>query len=107
MNKYLSAAAAALAALALHVPAYAECHRTGHINSLTVDETGTATINVRLGGPAATQVFSYAVTDKMVLDAAIAALPGRTRVKVNTEETAVCSTTGGAPPLAISIFVTP
>ncbi len=109
MNKLLSFSSAAVALLALHLPtlAAAACDQTGHIYSLATEETGTATLQLRLGGPAATQVFAFAINDKMVLDAAMAALPGRTRVKVHTDATAVCSTAGGAAPVVTSLFVTP
>lgn len=107
MNRFFSLALSAASVFALHAPAYAECDQSGHIYSISIDAAGSATLYLRQSGPAATVVFSFAITDPMVLDAALAALPGRSRVKVQAGGTAVCSTGAGAPPIADYIFVTP
>jgi hypothetical protein len=107
MNKFLSAVVAAAATFALYSPAQAACDQTGHIHSLSLSNTGSATLYLRTQGPASTLVYSFAVTDDQLLDAAIAAVPGRTRVKVSASGAAVCSTGVGAPPIATYIFVTP
>jgi hypothetical protein len=107
MPKFFSYAAAIAAALALHSPAHAACDQSGYIYSLAIDAAGTATLYLRTAGPAATLVYSFLVNDDKLLEAAIAAVPGRTRVQVSAGGTAVCSTGVGAPPIASYIFVTP
>lgn len=107
MNKYFSAMVAVAASFALHSPAQAACDLTGHIHSLSLGNAGSATLYMRTHGPASTLVYSFSITDDQLLDAAIAAVPGRTRVKVTATGSAVCSTGAGAPPIATSIFVTP
>ena len=107
MNKYFSALAVAVASFALQSPAQAACDQSGHIHSLSLGNAGSATLTLRSQGPASAVVYSFSITDDQLLDAAIAAVPGRTRVKVSATGLAVCSTGAGAPPIATSIFVTP
>ena len=107
MNKYFSAIVAAIASVALHSTAQAACDQTGHIHSLSLGNAGSATLYMRTQGPASTLVYSFSITDDQLLDAAIAAVPGRTRVKVTANGLAVCSTGTGISPIATSIFVTP
>jgi hypothetical protein len=107
MKQYISAIVAAAASLALQSPAQAACDQTGHIHSVSLGNTGSATLYMRTQGPASTLVYSFSITDDQLLDAAIAAVPGRTRVKVTATGLAVCSTGAGAPPIVTSIFVTP
>jgi hypothetical protein len=107
MNKSFSVIVAALASVALQSPAQAACDQTGHIHSLSLSNTGSATLYMRTQGPASTLVYSFSISDDQMLDAAIAAVPGRTRVKVSATGLAVCSTGVGVPPIATSIFVTP
>jgi hypothetical protein len=107
MNKFLSVVVAAAATIALQSPAQAACDQSGHIHSLSMNNAGSATLYLRTQGPASTLVYSFSITDDQLLDAAIAAVPGRTRVKVSASGAAVCSTGVGAPPIATYIFVTP
>jgi hypothetical protein len=107
MNKFLSVVVAAAASFALHTPAQAACDQSGHIHSLSLGNAGSATLYLRTQGPASTLVYSFSITDDQLLDAAIAAVPGRTRVKVSASGATVCSTGVGAPPIATYIFVTP
>ena len=107
MNKYFSVVVAALASVALQSPAQAACDQTGHIHSLSLGNTGSATLYMRTQGPASTLVYSFSISDDQLLDAAIAAVPGRTRVKVSATGLAICSTGVGVPPITTSIFVTP
>lgn len=107
MNKFISAFVAIIASATLYSTAQAACDQTGHIHSLSLGNTGSATLFMRTQGPASTLIYSFSITDDQLLDAAIAALPGRTRVKVTANGLAVCSTGTGAPPIVTSIFVTP
>lgn len=107
MKTFISVAAAAATTLVLYTPAQAACDKSGHIQSLSIDNAGSATLYLRTSGPASTQVFSFLVTDEKLMDAALAAVPSRARVQVSAPGTAVCSTGVGAPPLATYIFITP
>lgn len=107
MRKLFSYVAAVASALMLQAPAHAACDQSGHIYSLAIDSAGTATLYLRTSGPAATLVYRFLINDDKLLDAAIAAIPGRTRVQISAGGTAVCSTGVGAAPIASYIFVTP